>query len=84
MPQIRVLLLAGDFVEDYEIMVPFQTLLTVGVQVDAVCPGRKQEIRFAQRFMISRAIRLTAKNRATTLRSTRISLRSKKLITTDY
>jgi len=37
----RVLLLAGDFVEDYEIMVPFQTLLTLGVQVDAVCPGRK-------------------------------------------
>lgn len=37
----RVLLLAGDFVEDYEIMVPFQTLLTVGVQVDVVCPGKK-------------------------------------------
>ena len=37
----RVLLLAGDFVEDYEIMVPFQTLLTVGVQVDAVCPDKK-------------------------------------------
>lgn len=37
----RVLLLAGDFVEDYEIMVPFQTLLTVGVRVDAVCPSRK-------------------------------------------
>lgn len=37
----RVLLLAGDFVEDYEIMVPFQTLLTVGVEVDSVCPDRK-------------------------------------------
>ena len=37
----RVLLLAGDFVEDYEVMVPFQTLLTVGVQVDAVCPDKK-------------------------------------------
>ncbi|MEY3460014.1 MAG: putative cysteine protease YraA [Planctomycetota bacterium] len=37
----RVLLLAGDFVEDYEIMVPYQTLLTVGVVVDAVCPGKK-------------------------------------------
>lgn len=36
----RVLLLAGDFVEDYEIMVPFQTLLTVGVAVDAVCPDK--------------------------------------------
>ena len=37
----RVLLLAGDFVEDYEVMVPFQTLLTVGVQVDTVCPDKK-------------------------------------------
>ena len=37
----RVLLLAGDFVEDYEIMVPFQILLTVGVAVDAVCPDKK-------------------------------------------
>ena len=37
---VRVLLLAGDFVEDYEIMVPFQTLATVGVQVDAVCPDK--------------------------------------------
>ena len=45
----RVLLLAGDFVEDYEIMVPFQTLLTVGVAVDAVCPGKKtgEQIRTA-------------------------------------
>lgn len=41
MTQKRVLMLAGDFVEDYEVMVPFQTLLTVGVQVDAVCPNRK-------------------------------------------
>lgn len=36
----RILLLAGDFVEDYEIMVPFQTLMTVGHTVDAVCPGK--------------------------------------------
>jgi len=36
----KVLLLAGDFVEDYEIMVPFQTLLAVGVEVDAVCPDK--------------------------------------------
>ncbi|MEQ9411693.1 MAG: DJ-1/PfpI family protein [Fuerstiella sp.] len=45
----RVLLLAGDYVEDYEIMVPFQTLLTVGVQVDAVCPDKTagQQIRTA-------------------------------------
>ncbi len=37
----RILLLAGDFVEDYEIMVPFQALLAVGHRVDAVCPGKK-------------------------------------------
>jgi protease I len=37
----RVLLLAGDFVEDYEIMVPFQALLMVGHHVDAICPGKK-------------------------------------------
>ena len=45
----RVLLLAGDFVEDYEIMVPFQTLLTMNVDVDAVCPGKSagQQVRTA-------------------------------------
>lgn len=37
----RILMLAGDFVEDYEIMVPFQALLAVGHRVDAVCPGKK-------------------------------------------
>lgn len=37
----HILLLAGDFVEDYEIMVPFQALLMVGHQVHAVCPGKK-------------------------------------------
>lgn len=37
----KILLLAGDFVEDYEIMVPFQALLMVGHQVDAVCPNKQ-------------------------------------------
>ena len=37
----KLLLLAGDFVEDYEIMVPCQALSFVGYQVDAVCPGKK-------------------------------------------
>ncbi|REK30122.1 MAG: DJ-1/PfpI family protein [Planctomycetota bacterium] len=40
MPQKQILLLAGDFVEDYEIMVPFQTLQTVGYTVHAVCPEK--------------------------------------------
>src|SRR5262245_10536190 len=37
----RILMLVGDFVEDYEVMVPFQMLLMVGHGVDAVCPGKK-------------------------------------------
>lgn len=37
----KILMLAGDFVEDYEIMVPYQMLLMVGHQVDVVCPGKK-------------------------------------------
>ncbi|ONI15028.1 hypothetical protein PRUPE_3G022000 [Prunus persica] len=37
----RVLLVLGDYVEDYEAMVPFQALQAYGVSVDAVCPGKK-------------------------------------------
>ena len=37
----RILMICGDFAEDYETMVPFQTLLTVGHKVDAVCPDKK-------------------------------------------
>ena len=37
----KILMLVGDYVEDYEVMVPFQMLLMVGHQVDAVCPGKK-------------------------------------------
>ncbi len=37
----RIFLLAGDYVEDYEIMVPYQMLLLVGHEVHAVCPGKK-------------------------------------------
>jgi protease I len=36
----KILLLAGDYVEDYEIMVPFQALQMVGHQVSAVCPDK--------------------------------------------
>ena len=41
MPTKKILLLAGDYVEDYEIMVPYQMLLMVGHEVHAVCPGKK-------------------------------------------
>lgn len=38
----KILMLVGDFVEDYEVMVPFQALQMVGHTVHAVCPGKKQ------------------------------------------
>jgi protease I len=41
MPRKRILMLVGDYVEDYEVMVPFQMLLLVGHEVAAVCPGKK-------------------------------------------
>ncbi len=45
----RVLMLVGDFAEDYEVMVPFQALQMVGYTVEAVCPGKRagQKIRTA-------------------------------------
>ncbi|MFM8223568.1 MAG: DJ-1/PfpI family protein [Planctomycetaceae bacterium] len=36
----RLLILAGDFVEDYELMVPYQALAMLGYRVDVVCPGK--------------------------------------------
>ena len=36
----KILMLVGDYVEDYEAMVPFQALRMVGHQVDAVCPDK--------------------------------------------
>ena len=49
MKSAKILLLAGDFVEDYEIMVPFQALQMVGHSVDAICPGKKngEQVRTA-------------------------------------
>lgn len=37
----KILMLVGDFVEDYEAMVPYQMLTMVGHTVHAVCPGKK-------------------------------------------
>lgn len=38
----KILLLVGDFVEDYEVMVPFQALQMVGHTVHAVCPDKEK------------------------------------------
>lgn len=41
MSKKSILMLVGDYVEDYEVMVPFQALLMVGHTVHAVCPNKK-------------------------------------------
>jgi len=41
MAQKRILMLVGDYVEDYEVMVPFQALQMLGHTVHAACPGKK-------------------------------------------
>jgi protease I len=42
MTKKNILMLVGDYVEDYEVMVPFQALQMVGHSVDAVCPDKKK------------------------------------------
>lgn len=37
----KILILCGDYTEDYETMVPFQALSMFGYEVDAVCPDKK-------------------------------------------
>jgi protease I len=37
----KILMITGDYTEDYETMVPFQALLAVGHTVHAVCPDKK-------------------------------------------
>jgi protease I len=36
----KILMITGDFTEDYETMVPFQALMACGYEVDAVCPDK--------------------------------------------
>ncbi|HHW76796.1 MAG TPA: DJ-1/PfpI family protein [Xanthomonadaceae bacterium] len=45
----RILMLVGDYVEDYEVMVPFQALQMVGHTVEAVCPDKRagEQVRTA-------------------------------------
>lgn len=45
----KILMLVGDYVEDYEAMVPFQALVMLGHTVHAVCPGKRagQTVRTA-------------------------------------
>ena len=41
MSKKSILMLIGDYVEDYEVMVPYEALLMVGHTVHTVCPGKK-------------------------------------------
>ena len=64
----KILMLVGDFVEDYEVMVPFQALQMVGHTVHAVCRIRPRAIKCALPCTISRVIRPIARSPATTSR----------------
>ena len=67
MKPAKLLLLAGDFVEDYEIMVPYQALQMVGHTRGRRISGKEEgRIRFEPRSTISRAIKPIPKNAATT------------------
>jgi protease I len=55
MPHAKILMIVGDFVEDYEVTVPFQALQMVGHIVHAVCSqkvrarGSHRDSRFRRR-----------------------------------
>lgn len=38
----KILLIAGDYSEDYEVMVPYQALKMLGLDVDVVCPNKSK------------------------------------------
>lgn len=42
MAQKKILMIVGDYVEDYEVMVPFQALQMVGHIVHVVCPDKDE------------------------------------------
>lgn len=66
----KILMICGDYCEDYETMVPFQALLAVGHTVHAVCPDKRPATRSRPPSTTSKAHRPIAKSQATTSRST--------------
>lgn len=40
--QNKILMIVGDYSEDYEVMVPFQAFTLLGFTVEAVCPGKRK------------------------------------------
>jgi protease I len=49
MASAKILMIVGDYVEDYEVMVPFQALQMVGHTVHAICPDKRagEQVRTA-------------------------------------
>ena len=80
----KILMLVGDFVEDYEVMVPFQALWPSVTPCTQCAPTKKPETALPQRSMISKGNRLIRKNAGTTSRSTPISPTSKQKTTTHW
>lgn len=58
----KILMITGDFTEDYETMVPFQALQAVGHTVHAICPEKKRVTLSPPPFMTSKETRPTPKN----------------------
>ena len=68
MPHAKILMIVGDYVEDYEAMVPFQALQMVGHIVHAVCPEKKAGQQVVLRSTTLKETRPTAKSADTTSR----------------
>lgn len=63
----KVLMITGDFVEDYENMVPFQALIAMGHEVHAVCPDKQAGRPLRHQYMTSKVTKPILKNVGTTL-----------------
>lgn len=65
----QILMLVGDYAEDYETMVPFQFLTALGYDVHAVCPDKLKAIISLQPFMTLKVNKPTVKSAVTILPS---------------
>ncbi len=80
----KILILAGDFVEDYELMVPFQALQIAGHHVNAVCPGKKAGHTVRTAIHDFEGDQTYTEKRATISRSMPPSRRSRQRITMHW
>ena len=69
MAKKSILMLVGDFVEDYEVMVPFQALLMIGHMCMPFAQVRKPDKKCGLPSTTLKAIRPTARSRGTILLS---------------